>query len=159
MTKFKILKWALKLFISLCLFTIAVNIFILFMVTADDYPLKNFKIGSYLFSIASSLLLIIGLFFIHQSITFFIRRGYFNLKSASHLKKGGYILAVKALLSFLLAAVNFDSQVFEKANKNISFVSDINANLTLLTIGFALIAVSDIIKKGNKIKQENDLTI
>lgn len=89
----------------------------------------------------------------------FVSRGYFNGKSALYLKRGGYILITHVLARLIIAVINTDDSTFN-ANPGLKdFLSGMSSNITVLIIAFSLIAVSDIIKKGNKLKQENDLTI
>lgn len=62
-----------------------------------------------------------------------------------------------ALFGFIMTIINKPWE----PNKNLfsTFTSQISYNTTLLIFGFAIIAVADIIKKGRRLKTENDLTI
>lgn len=67
------------------------------------------------------------------------------------------MMAATAILSFILLLTDLDIPVETKSIAKI--ISNVGYNTMLLIVGFALIAVSDIIKKGESIKLENDLTI
>jgi len=155
MTKFKILQWALKLFI--CLYLTGIVCTIYFIYTTSFNPMvPSIYIYHFYASIASMLLSASGLYFLQKSCSMFIERSYFNSKSELYLKRGGIILMASAILGFVL-----DFTPKESASKeNLSNVaSKIGYNTTLLIMGFAIIAVADIIKKGVNLKRENDLTI
>lgn len=66
-------------------------------------------------------------------------------------------MVITAILSFILLLTKLEIPVEAKSITNI--ISNVGYNAMLLIVGFALIAVSDIIKKGESIKLENDLTI
>ena len=157
MTKFKIIKWILKFFIALFLFLIAVNISALYTILYDSSVPKA-TVTLLCTSIPITLMFVIGLYYIHQSCTMFIRRGYFNTKSAQYLSTGGYIMMFKAIISLILVAVFLDPkkdtiELIRNLESNISF------NIILIIIGLSLVAISDIIKQGEIIKTENDLTV
>lgn len=159
MTKFKILSWILKLFICIYILGSLANGYTIHILLYDNSvpsvsPNVIFHFAS---SILLTLILTIGFYFIQQSCVMFIQRGYFNSKSALYLTRGGYVMAATAVLSFILLLIKLEIPVETKAVANI--ITNVGYNTMLLIVGFALIAVSDIIKKGENIKLENDLTI
>jgi len=160
MTKFKIISWILKIFICFYILgsmaiTYSLYTFIDHIGTPAASP-SNFIFSTGI-SIPLMLLFAAGLYFIHQSCIMFVKRSYFNSKSAVYLKKGSYILATTALIWIIINIVNLD---FSKDNKEIfQLVEDISYNILWIVISLALLGVADIIKKGEKIKRENDLTI
>lgn len=160
MTKFKILKWALLLFTIANLISIILGIYLILYYNTEiqDTELRAGVIRANSYNIILTLIFTFGLYFIYRSCVMFISRGYFNSKSALYLKRGGYILAISAILDFIRTLPKLI--IFLTAEKKPKVDSiHINSSITLVIIGFALVAASDIIKKGNKIKQENDLTI
>lgn len=160
MTKFLILKWALLLFTIANLVSIVLSVYLIIFYYADieDTELRSGVINKTSYNSVLTLIFTFGLYFIYRSCAMFISRGYFNSKSALYLKRGGYILAISALLNFIIALPRLVIFLSAKANSKENPIN-INSSITLLIIGFALVAASDIIKNGNKLKQENDLTI
>ncbi|RWX00218.1 DUF2975 domain-containing protein [Flavobacterium cerinum] len=153
MRKFKILRWAIQLFITICILGICSNIYIYYILSSEPIPALSVDITPYLVSMLNVLLLITGLWYIHQSFTFFIQRSFFNFKSALYLSKGGYIIAATGIISFTYNMTKLAGKSREE------LITNIILNCLMLIIGFGLTAVADIIKKGESIKQENDLTI
>jgi hypothetical protein len=161
MTKFKILKWALLLFIIGNLAAIAINLKLIYDYRYDigkpiPPPGLILKLSYY---IAITMLFTSGLYYIYRSCAMFVSRGYFNGKSAFYLKRGAYILIATVLVRLVITAVNTDDSTFDKDLGLKDFLSGMSSNITLIIIAFSLIAVSDIVKKGSKLKEENDLTI
>ena len=161
MTKFKILKWALLLFIIGNIAAIVINLKLVYdfrydIGTPPAPPGLILKLSYY---IALTLLFTSGIYYIYKCCAMFVSRGYFNDKSALYLKRGGYILITHVLARLIIAVINSDDSIFEGNLELKNLLSGIGSNITLLIIAFSIIAISDIIKKGNKLKQENDLTI
>lgn len=152
MIKFKILRWALKLFITLCLLIFAGNSYAVYSLQSENLKTPSELLHFYIAD-AMIALLIIGLYLIHQSFTSFMRRSYFNSKSAIYMSSGGYVLAAIGLAGLVIDLTGLNSL------PDSGLIMTIIANCMLLLIGFGLTAVSDIIKKGENIKRENDLTI
>ncbi len=161
MTKFKILSWFLLSLIMLSLAGIGITAYLIydFLYDISIHATPPNLISKFSRNIVLTLIFTTGLYFIYKSCTMFISKGYFNIKSAIYLKRGGYILTTKALLGLIWTAVNLDQYDLAKKESQFSLYSGVSANITLLIIGFAIVAVSDIIQKGANIKQENDLTI
>jgi len=157
MTKFKILTWILKLFILLHVVAFAMSAYTIYLLSGvTEVDVKKSIISTLLY-MPLGVLFAIGLYYIHQSCIMFIKRGYFNLKSGLYLKRGGYILGASAMLSICSSVINHENLTDLKAIQN--FSENIIYNILWLVVSFALIATTDIIKKGEKLKQENDLTI
>ncbi|MNK40244.1 hypothetical protein D3C87_588890 [compost metagenome] len=153
MLKFKILRWALKIFICLCILGISSNMYIIYLSNSEDIPLVKMEITSFFISTATILLLTTSLFFIHQSFTSFLKKSFFNLESASHLTKGGYLLAITGLMCFTIDMTKLSTI------SQYTFIVNTSTNCLLLIVGFGITAIADIIVKGENIKRENDLTI
>lgn len=161
MTKFKILSWVL---IPVIVINIAASVLMAYSIynysgtitingTHQDVVLRLSA------AIVMMMLFAAGLYFIYKSCIMFMNRGYFNTKSALYLKRGAYILIFKALLGLIWISAHVETSILADKESQFDFISGMSKDITLLIIGFAIIAVSDIIKKGNKLKQENDLTI
>ena len=137
MKKFQILKWILVLFIIGSFAAISSNIWII-----------------------SKLVSSVGFYYFYRSCAMFIKRGYFNYKSSVYLKTGGYILMIKSALSLIIITViTIDTSELSDSQSKADLIMNISSCITSFIIGFSLIAASDVIKKGNVLKQENDLTI
>lgn len=157
MTKFKILSWILKVFISFYILTIVSIIFATFVMQSAIEPVPRNIILSMYEPLPLFLIFAIGLYYIHQSCIMFLKRGYFNLKSVIYLKRGDYILGASALLGLCNSFIYHKPLNEKKAI--LDFIEKLSYNLLWLVIAFALIAIADIIKKGVNLKRENDLTI
>lgn len=161
MTKFKILSWIL---IPLIIANIAASMLMVSVIYKNLYdigypaapPGVNFNLSV---SIVFMMLFATSLYLIYKSFIVFMDKGYFNAKSALYLTSGGYILIAIAFFGLLFTIIDFDMDAFAERESKSHYISVICEKITLFIVGFAIIAVSDIIKKGNKIKQENDLTI
>ncbi len=155
MIKFRILNYVVLLIGSACiLFS-----FILAIVLYDQYfnrDLSSKVLLPQLLLLINVLLLAIGLSFIKQACGMFLRHGYFNTKSAWYLTIGGYILAASALSSLVPNLMHTADVTKERAS---NFAIEVIYDVTVLLVGFALLAVADIVKKGAALKLENDLTI
>lgn len=159
MTKFKIISWILK--ISICLYilsgiaaTYTLYIFLYKISIPVAPPNIIFHTAVY---IPLTILFATGLYFIHQSCIMFVKRSYFNLKSATYLKRGSYILAASAAAWLVIGIASLD--LSEDRKELFHSFESISHNIFWIVISLALLGVADIIKKGENIKRENDLTI
>jgi len=157
MTKFKIISWALKILISCQLVSIVVTMCIIYQIHDYAYNPPDF-IEKISINLLLTCVYTVGLYFTHQSCILFLRRGYFNTKSALYLTRGGYIIMAKALLSLVIISIYIDLHKEPMALAK-HLVSSSTFDIMLFIIGFSLVALSDIIKKGEIIKTENDLTL
>jgi len=157
MTKFKILSWILKLFILFHILAFVMSAYTIYLLSGVTEVDVKKVIFSTLLYMPLGVLFAIGLYYIHQSCIMFLKRGYFNLKSSLYLKRGGYILGASALLSICSSVINHGNLTDLKAIQN--FSENITYNILWLVVSFALIATTDILKKGVNLKRENDLTI
>jgi len=150
MRKIKILRGFI---IALCAFVIIVRLIVgpilLIQVEHDDKLLL--VISKFPF------LLFAGLIFIERGLHHIIKNGYFNIKSAINVKRGGLFLIISGVLSLIRGAILLNSNVPSVLKSNIT--QNISEYLLISIVGFGLIIISDFIKKGNQIQQENDLTI
>lgn len=150
MTKFKIISWILKIFITFCLIYLAIDLSAIYFILSGEVS-KTFNGTPPIISAIMTMILTIGLCFVYQSVSLFTKMGFFNLKSATYISVGGYIIALTAIISFIL-------EINAQITMN-SLIMNIFLNLLLFMIGFGLIAVSEVIRKGESIQRENDLTI
>gem|GEM_PF-2361829 len=157
MTKFKIIRWALKLFISCQLLNIVTLICVAYEIHYD-ISIPSVPVHLLCFNALLSGLFTVGLYFIHQSCNMFLIRGYFNLKSALYLNRGGYILMAVTLLSLIKTCIYINPTKALALLIN-DFGSSIIYDIMFLIVGLSLVALSDIIKEGEIIKTENDLTL
>lgn len=107
----------------------------------------TFYIGLFL-----SVLFIMGLFYTQKTLKLFSKDMFFNSQSIESLKKSGILFLIFAVLS--LTKNIFKS--FESVNVQIF---DYLLTFTILLIGFGMLTFVDILKKGKKIQEENELTI
>ena len=152
MRKIKFLNWTLILFIGLTTLGILGNIIV--SIAYKDTFLRNNEdlIISYYSTSFLSCILVFGLYQVQQAFSSFIKNTYFNSNSARFLKKGGFILIINGLLSVIYNLVI--------ASKDLNMIiTNYIMYATIIMVGIGLMAVSDIVSKGETIEQENFLTI
>lgn len=99
------------------------------------------------------VVLILALFNIQKGLQAFIKEGFFNFKSSEKFNRSGYLLLLLSVFGIIIRLLGMNQSPKEK------ILSDIILYLLLLAIGIGLLAFSDVIKKGNIIETENNLTI
>ncbi|RTY85352.1 hypothetical protein EKL97_01695 [Flavobacterium sp. LS1P28] len=97
--------------------------------------------------------LILALFNIQKGLQGFIKEGFFNFKGSERFKRSGYLLLLLSVYGIIIRLLGMSQ------NPKDQILSDIIMYLLLLAIGIGLLAFSDVIKKGNIIETENNLTI
>lgn len=155
MIKFKILNYVLVIMVALGILSVLFIAFMLYTLhlrSEEDLEVVTIVV----IGLLKVLLLTIALSFTKQSTGLFLRQGYFNTRSARFLTIAGYTMAASTLVTLILnlteiADVDRDSLAF--------YAIEVIYDITVLAVGLALLGVSDIIKKGIRIKLENDLTI
>ena len=103
--------------------------------------------GIYLINLIGTIYICIALFEI-------IKKGYFNLKTARSFKIAGLFLCFVAVLDFVIAMLELSVSFHEEYQ-----FAYLMVNALLFLIGFGVLIISQIIKKGALLKQENELTI
>lgn len=93
----------------------------------------------------------IGLILVQKSLYYIIKTGYFNQKSTLLLKKVGFIFIISSIIDIIRFAFN-TSTFYQKFN-------NIAVEIFILIVGVGILIFSDVMKKGNDLKTENDLTI
>lgn len=154
MIKFRILNYILILFVGFCLLACVINAYLIYELRESIS--RDIPIAKFVFAIIKGLVFSISLIFIKQACRMFLKHSYFNSKSVYYLTIGGFILILSALMGlgyyiFIISSLTKEQMKHTPAG----IINDV----TILVIGFALIAIADIIKKGINIKLENDLTI
>lgn len=105
---------------------------------------------NYWISTITQLIMVAGLFFIQRSLYIMYTKEYFNPTAIKNLNTGGIIIIGLALLSFGL--------YFTYDNSHAKFHT-ITTSIYEIFIGFTCLIISDILSKGNEIKEDSDLTI
>jgi hypothetical protein len=157
MKKIIIVNWILKIFIGLLIFAIPIDECLRYDLTTQEITLmyKESPFGNstpYLILIWISLL-ITAIVNIHNGLTAFIKDGYFNLRSSKQFIISGYLLIIIGASAIIFSMLYITETPREQT------LIDIIIDLLLLGIGIGLLAFADVIKKGNKIETENNLTI
>ncbi|MFV8368672.1 hypothetical protein [Flavobacterium sp. LB2R40] len=99
------------------------------------------------------VILILAILNIQKGLQAFIKEGLFNFKSSERFKRSGYLLLLISVFGIIIRLLNMNHSPEDQ------ILSDIIMYLLLLAIGIGLLAFSDVIKKGNIIETENNLTI
>ncbi len=100
-----------------------------------------------------SVISFIGLIYIRKALGITIKNGFFNSKSSEHF--------INAAIYFFISGIlggSFDVAVFIRSDGATGFAG-FGQNFLLIIIAFVLYIIADIIKNGNELKIDNDLTI
>jgi hypothetical protein len=157
MKKIIILNWVLKIFIALLILAVPINEVLRYNLSNEAITLMykdsifgNFSPYVMLMRIA---ILIFALFNIQKGLQGFINEGFFNFKSSERFNRSGYLLLVLSVSGIIITLLGMNQ------SQDVETLSNIIMDLLLLAIGIGLLAFSDVIKKGNSIETENNLTI
>jgi hypothetical protein len=155
MKKIKILRYAIIVFMVLMsIGLLEIAFFYVFnyqdsvsFIESQHFGKLTFYVGSFL-----SVLFIIGLFYTQKMLGLFSKNLCFDSKSIAVIKKAGVIFIVFSVLSML-------KNIFESFPPVWSQLLDYLLNFTFLLVGFGMLSFADVLKRGNKIQEENELTI
>lgn len=157
MKKIIILNWVLKIFIALLILAVPINEVLRYNLSNEAITLMykdsifgNFSPYVMFLRIA---ILIFALFNIQKGLQGFIKEGFFNFKSSERFNRSGYLLLVLSVSGIIITLLGMNQ------SQEVETLSNIIIDLLLLAIGIGLLAFSDVIKKGNSIETENNLTI
>lgn len=109
------------------------------------------SLGAFYRNMLFGCIFVIGLILIQKSLYFIIQTGYFNQKSALLLKKAGLVFIISSVIDIIRFA--FNANAFHQKFNNIT------VEIFILIMGVGILIFSDVMKKGNDLKNENDLTI
>ena len=116
------------------------------------YQEGTFGIFTFYIGLSLSILFVLGLFYTQKMLGLFYKNLYFDLESISLMKKAGFCFVLFSVLSLIKNGY----KSFESINVQLF---DYLLTFTILLIGFGMFVFVDILKKGNKIQEENELTI
>jgi hypothetical protein len=157
MKKIIILNWVLKIFIAILILAIPINECLRYNLSDDAITLmyKDSIFGNFspYIMLTRIAILLFALFYIQQGLQAFIKESFFNLKSSAKFKKSGYLLFFISIFGTIISLLGISASAKGET------LFDIIMYLLLLSIGIGLLAFSDVIKKGNGIEIENNLTI
>lgn len=157
MKKIIILNWVLKIFIGILLLAIPINECLRYNLSNEAITLmyKDSLFGDFspYIMLVRIAIVLFALFNIQKGLQAFIKEGFFNAKSSDRFKKSGYLLLFISLFGIIISLLVMNQSPEEQT------LSDIIMYLLLLAIGIGLLAFADVIKKGNTIETENNLTI
>lgn len=157
MKKVIILNWILKIFIAILILAIPINQCLRYNISNEALTVlyKDSVFGNYtpyiiLLRIA---VVIIALLNTQKALKAFIKDGYFNLKSSLRLKRSGSLLLIISIIGLIISILDM------KQSSERDLLLDIIIYLLIVAISLGLLAFADVIKKGNIIEIENNLTI
>jgi hypothetical protein len=157
MKKIIILNWVLKIFIALLILAVPINEVLRYNLSNEAITLMykdsifgNFSQYVMLIHIA---ILMFALFNIQKGLQGFINEGFFNFKSSERFNRSGYLLLVLSVSGIIITLLGMNQ------SQDVETLYNIIMDLLVLAIGIGLLAFSDVIKKGNSIETENNLTI
>lgn len=157
MKKIIILNWVLKIFIALLILAVPINEVLRYNLSNEAITLmyKDSIFGNcspYVMLIRIAIL-IFALFNIQKGLQGFIKEDFFNFKSSERFNRSGYLLLLLSVSGIIITLLGLNQ------SQDVETLSNIIIDLLLLAIGIGLLAFSDVIKKGNTIETENNLTI
>lgn len=157
MKKIIILNWVLKIFIALLILAVPINEVLRYNLSGEEITLmyRESIFGNYspYIMLARIAVLIFALLNIQKGLQGFIKEGFFNFKSSERFNRSGYLLLFLSISGIIISLLSVDQ------SEKVEILSNIILDLLLLAIGIGLLAFSDVIKKGNIIETENNLTI
>ena len=157
MRKIIILNWVLKIFIGLLILAIPINECLRYNMSSEEitiiYKESIFGNLSPYIMLLRIVVLILTILNIQKGLQAFIKEGVFNFKSSERFKRSGYLLLLLSVSGIIIRLLGMSQTPKDQ------ILSDIIMYLLLLAIGIGLLAFSDVIKKGNIIETENNLTI
>ncbi|MFV8335042.1 hypothetical protein ACNQF7_03025 [Flavobacterium sp. RSP29] len=157
MRKIIILNWVLKIFIGILILAIPIDQCLRYKMSSEEITLiyKESIFGNFspYIMLLRIVILILAILNIQKGLQAFIKEGLFNFKSSERFKRSGYLLLLISVFGIIIRLLNMNHSPEDQ------ILSDIIMYLLLLTIGIGLLAFSDVIKKGNIIETENNLTI
>lgn len=159
MKKIKLLNYLMIAFLIIGTFGLVANLVLIILVlpnetkTMIDYSETNLGRFTPVATALLIMLLIKGIQNIQRALSCNIKYNYFNSRSAHYLQRAGILLI---LFSILCIAFDFSNYKLEDTQ---SFLLNLMNHVLVMSVGIALTAVSDLIKKGEIIEQENLLTI
>lgn len=156
MKNIRILYWiTLILTILIAISAIVDTIFFIKMKSTFEPANENTYLGYYSMFVNSflKLFLIVGLFYVQRSLGLFLKDRNFNITSTKHMKTAGLFIAMYGL-AYIVFQINFINSAELSA-----LITNIVEHITVILIGFGVYSFSEILKRGELIQQENDLTI
>jgi hypothetical protein len=157
MKKIIILNWVLKIFIALLILAVPINEVLRYNLSGEEITLmyRESIFGNYspYIMLVRIAVLIFALFNIQKGLQGFIKEGFFNFKSSERFNRSGYLLLLLSISGIIIRLLGMNQ------SPEGQILSDIIMHSLLLAIGIGLLAFSDVIKKGNSIEAENNLTI
>jgi hypothetical protein len=157
MKKITILNWVLKIFIGILILAIPINECLRYNMSNEALTLvyKDSVFGNYspYVMLLRISILIIALLNIQKGLQGFIKDGYFNFRSSERFKISGYLLLMISVTDITISLLGM------KQSSETEMIANTVMYLLLIAIGIGLLSFSDVIKKGNVLKAENDLTV
>jgi hypothetical protein len=114
----------------------------------------EFQLSMLLIDLTKYLTIVPVLILIVLALNKFMRRGYFSTGGARAIRLAGILLMLQASLSPIIHY--FTSYAGKDALMIIMFVQEA---MLPLCFGIGLLAIADFIIRGNKLKEENQLTV
>lgn len=130
------------------------------IVPQGDMPVHGQKPNQLSFIILNlfSLIQLFGMYQIQKSFNLMININYFNLESVKLMKTGGYILIITSITSQLTAFLLFGDIIINEITPELGLIEFLATFITIV-IGVGFLIFADTLSRGNKLKEDNDLTI
>lgn len=109
---------------------------------------------SFIFDAINEMVILISLISLSIGLFKIIKKGFFQANSSKYLLVSGVLISISALLD-----ISYSIQEMTKIENPEFLLQRIITNFLLLILGLVALLVSDVLKNGSFIKNENDLTI
>ena len=169
MNRLYTLKTLIDLFFFFAAFAMIAAVFIVPMVWFTDFDLPMKVRGQEIstmdtaakilitFAAAGAICFVYAIYFLRDTINFFIERKIFHPKVIVNLYRIGVYIIVSSLLTNLPL---FFYNVIKRENLNIEFgASGFDSLILSVSLGLFFIVLSEVFKMGLQMKEENELTV
>ena len=156
----------LDIFFALMLLTFLAGLgFVLYVSFIDDMPFylfPNEDVVDYegaarlIFQSTSYLFFIAIVYYLRKGIRGMVRKHFFNSEVARNINVAGILLI---LVSITTMALNFLKDLFDGLLKLGMDPFDLTSEIFMVIIGLFLMLMARVIKEGEVLKSENELTI
>ena len=155
----------IKLLFFILLVILVINLFKLYTVFFNTNPEVDLTFHSSLETLFFTIYIVILIvffasqFFIAKGLWVFTKKGFFNLSSIKTLRIGGLLLLTYGIVVFFIRIYYvFSIQSLTSFATRMNLYDTIQDGHTIV-LGFVIVIITDVLRNGLILKEENRLTI